>query len=46
MFTHHVALSAVHLAIMAILYHHGALAEAVCVLAAAAIYASMPPSGH
>ena len=46
MFTHHNALAVVHLVITAILYAHGALAEAICVLIAAAIYTSMPPSGH
>lgn len=46
MLTHHNALAVVHLAITALLYVHGALAEALCVLIVAAIYAAMPPSHH
>jgi hypothetical protein len=46
MLNHHNALAAVHLVITAILYMHGALAEAGCVMVVAAIYAAMPPSSH
>jgi hypothetical protein len=46
MLAHHMALSAIHLAIAAILLMHGAVAEAMCVVVASAIYASMPPSQH
>ena len=44
MFNHHIALAAAHLAITAILYMHGAFAEAICGLVVSAIYAKMPPA--
>jgi hypothetical protein len=46
MFDHHIALAAVHLAMSAVLLAHGALAEAICVLIASAIYASMAFQGR
>lgn len=46
MLNHHVFLAAVNLAITAILLMHGAVAEAMCVVVASAIYASMPPPRH
>lgn len=46
MFNHHLALAFVHLAIGAILLAHGGIAEAVCVVVVAAIYAAIPPGGR
>jgi hypothetical protein len=46
MLNHHIALAAVHLAITAILYAHGAFAEAICLIVVSAIYAAMPPPAH
>jgi hypothetical protein len=42
MLNHHIALAAIHLAMTAILYAHGAVAEALCVLIVSTIYANMP----
>jgi len=46
MLNHYAVLAFIHMAISTILSMHGALAEAYCVAIAAAVYASMPPSGH